>query len=41
MIQNQELRIATGDELDVREFSIEQTLSTLFTVTITAAHLLI
>lgn len=36
MIQNQELRIATGDELDVREFSIEQTLSTLFTVTITA-----
>jgi type VI secretion system secreted protein VgrG len=36
MIQNQELRIATGDSLDVREFSVEQTMSTLFCVTITA-----
>jgi len=36
MIQNQELRIATGDALDVREFSVEQTMSTLFSVTVTA-----
>lgn len=36
MTQNQELRIATGDVLDVREFSVEQAMSTLFSVTITA-----
>ncbi len=36
MIQNQLLRIATGDALDVRDFSVEQSISTLFTVTITA-----
>ena len=33
---NMEVKIASGDELDVREFSVHQSMSSLFTVTITA-----
>lgn len=36
MSQNQEVRIASGDALDVREFSVSQSMSTLFSVTVTA-----
>jgi type VI secretion system secreted protein VgrG len=36
MSHNQEVRIATGDPLDVREFSISESMSTLFSVTVTA-----
>ncbi|NUP06012.1 MAG: type VI secretion system tip protein VgrG [Polyangiaceae bacterium] len=36
MSQNQEVRIASGDALDVREFSITESMSTLFSVTVIA-----
>ena len=36
MSQNQEVRIASGDALDVREFSVSESISTLFAVTVTA-----
>ncbi len=36
MSHNQEVRIASGDALDVREFSISESMSTLFSVTVTA-----
>jgi type VI secretion system secreted protein VgrG len=36
MSQNQEVTIASGDALDVREFSITESMSTLFSVTVTA-----
>jgi type VI secretion system secreted protein VgrG len=36
MSHNQEVRVASGDALDVREFSIVESMSTLFSVTVTA-----
>jgi type VI secretion system secreted protein VgrG len=36
MSQNQEVTIASGDGLDVREFSVHQSMSSLFTVSVTA-----
>ncbi|MFO0617940.1 MAG: type VI secretion system tip protein TssI/VgrG [Polyangiaceae bacterium] len=36
MSTNEEVRIASGDALDVREFSVSQSMSTLFSVTVTA-----
>jgi type VI secretion system secreted protein VgrG len=36
MSQNQEVKIASGDSLDVRDFSVSESISTLFSVTVTA-----
>lgn len=36
MSQNQEIRIASGDTLDVREFTVSEAMSSLFSVTVTA-----
>src|SRR5690348_9744678 len=36
MSGNQEVSVASKDDLDVREFSIQQSMSSLFSVTVTA-----
>ena len=35
MSQNQEISIRSGDALDVREFSVSESISTLFSVSVT------